>query len=437
MPVTGHLQTPHASSSASSAKRVKSRRVEIIPGRLYWISDSICPSGLEDSFYFCVDNDLTYTPYNKDFGPLHIGNIFKYCVEVDRLLQQRGQSSSTPVLYHYTRDCPRTRANSLLLMGSFQILMLKHTAEEALERFPIGIRSSVDEYVDAGFRPSSYRCTVLDCLRGLEYATKLGWFSLSSFDIKSYLHYETPENGDLNWVVPGKFIAFSTPDDRVDGRGYTAEAIAPILKRLGVKTVVRLNEPIYNEKHLHRHGIDHHDVYFDDGSCPSLPQVAKFLRIAESARGAIAVHCKAGLGRTGTMIGLYLMKHFRFPAPALIGWMRLCRPGMVLGPQQAYLCEMQDTMFADSPKSLPGHLVELESRMMLISRETRHKGKRAQSPQEIYRAQDHQGDRLLIARDEHRHMPPPRETRAKSSLVAKLPPQSRPTPSRTSTTFKR
>jgi cell division cycle 14 len=34
----------------------------------------------------------------------------------------------------------------------------------------------------------------------------------------------------------------------------------------------------------------------------------KVIESFESTDGAIAVHCKAGLGRTGTCIGCYIMK---------------------------------------------------------------------------------------------------------------------------------
>jgi len=39
------------------------------------------------------------------------------------------------------------------------------------------------------------------------------------------------------------------------------------------------------------------------------------------------------------------MKHFNFPADAFIGYIRIARPGSVLGPQQQFLCEIQNIMF--------------------------------------------------------------------------------------------
>ena len=49
------------------------------------------------------------------------------------------------------------------------------------------------------------------------------------------------------------------------------------------------------------------------------------------------VHCKAGLGRTGVLICCYMIKHFGFSAEEAMGYIRVCRPGSVIGPQQHYL----------------------------------------------------------------------------------------------------
>ena len=50
------------------------------------------------------------------------------------------------------------------------------------------------------------------------------------------------------------------------------------------------------------------------------------------------MHCRAGLGRTGTLIGLWLMRRAGFTARDAIAWLRIVRPGSVVGPQQEYLC---------------------------------------------------------------------------------------------------
>lgn len=64
---------------------------------------------------------------------------------------------------------------------------------------------------------------ILDCLRGLHYAMRLGWFDFKKFDLAEYEHYEKVENGDLNWMVPGKFVAFSSPYDKPkDDSGVTS-----------------------------------------------------------------------------------------------------------------------------------------------------------------------------------------------------------------------
>lgn len=79
-------------------------------------------------------------------------------------------------------------------------------------------------------------------------------------------------------------------------------------------------------------GFRHVELFFTDGTTPSDSIVDRFLDEAENEEGALAVHCKAGLGRTGSLIALYAMKHYGFPAAAFIGWIRLARPGSILGP---------------------------------------------------------------------------------------------------------
>ncbi len=106
-----------------------------------------------------------------------------------------------------------------------------------------------------------------------------------------------------------------------------------------------MNDKIYDRTIFTNNGIKHFDLFFEDGGVPSETIIKRFLDILETEEGAVAIHCKAGLGRTGTCIALYLMKHYHFSAQESIGWLRVCRPGSVIGIQQHFLHDIQFKMW--------------------------------------------------------------------------------------------
>lgn len=172
------------------------------------------------------------------------------------------------------------------------------------------------------------------------------------------------EQGDFNWITP-QFLAFASPQhlgDTVIAPGtpqYDAlpktlegvlrsrslpNAFRNVLAHFtarNVGLVVRLNSHLYPASYFTALGIQHLDMIFDDGTCPSLDTVRNFIDIAHRMitvrNQGVAVHCKAGLGRTGCLIGAYLIYRHGFTANEIIAFMRVMRPGMVVGPQQHWL----------------------------------------------------------------------------------------------------
>lgn len=206
---------------------------------------------------------LVYEPFNLDFGPLNLGKTWKYVSELQKLLSDIKYRTSH--LYHYTSLRPEKIANSAYLMCAYQVpsaikqvIVLGKTPEQAFKPFK---NINFVDFRDASYGDCSYKCTILDCIRGLHYAIKIGWFNYKTFDIKSYQHYERVENGDMNWIVPNKFIAFSSPAETAyDSEGmkqYTPLDYIPIFKKFNVKYVVRLNKKTYDAAGFTKNGIKH------------------------------------------------------------------------------------------------------------------------------------------------------------------------------------
>jgi cell division cycle 14 len=69
--------------------------------------------------------------------------------------------------------------------------------------------------------------------------------------LKDYEFFEKVQNGDLNWIIPGKFAAFSGPlaksRDQDGNRNFTPNDYIPIFKNLNIDSVIRLNNKVYDE----------------------------------------------------------------------------------------------------------------------------------------------------------------------------------------------
>ncbi|XP_040327035.1 dual specificity protein phosphatase CDC14A isoform X2 [Herpailurus yagouaroundi] len=320
---------------------------EFMKDRLYFATLRNRPKSTVNTHYFSIDEELVYENFYADFGPLNLAMVYRYCCKLNKKL--KSYSLSRKKIVHYTCFDQRKRANAAFLIGAYAVIYLKKTPEEAYRALLSGSNPPYLPFRDASFGNCTYNLTILDCLQGIRKGLQHGFFDFETFDVDEYEHYERVENGDFNWIVPGKFLAFSGPHPKSKiENGYplhAPEAYFPYFKKHNVTAVVRLNKKIYEAKRFTDAGFEHYDLFFIDGSTPSDNIVRRFLNICENTDGAIAVHCKAGLGRTGTLIACYVMKHYRFTHAEIIAWIRICRPGSIIGPQQHFLEEKQASLW--------------------------------------------------------------------------------------------
>ena len=119
------------------------------------------------------------------------------------------------------------------------------------------------------------------------------------------------------WVAP-RILAGKYPGAK---RDVEARVKVEALVGAGVRTFVDLTEEgeLLPYARFLPEGVEHHRVAVRDLSSPGAEQVRNALDLIEAGtrRGVVYVHCLGGCGRTGVVIGCYLVEQGSSPDDAL------------------------------------------------------------------------------------------------------------------------
>ena len=296
----------------------------------------------------------------RGHGPADIFHLIQFMEALDSEIISMRENGTRNLVFCATKR-PYDLTHAALMLGTYMILRLKYSVEDVASSF-IGLK--IEEYRNDS--SSSVSISILDCWLSVKRSKTLGWFKLPSYhapfrwgmiDRDAYHHYDNPLNADLHEVVPGKIVLFRGPkdlggadfQDRLDNGTFVCRDFSPayyagFFADLGVSTVVRLNSPHYDPRAFTDRGIDHFDLDFGGQPTPSPVAVSAFFKIVDGARGAVAVHGREGVGRAATLAALYLMRSHRFKAREAMAWLRIMRPGSVLGEQERYLVEVEHSV---------------------------------------------------------------------------------------------
>jgi atypical dual specificity phosphatase len=131
----------------------------------------------------------------------------------------------------------------------------------------------------------------------------------------------------FNWIIPGKLAGCPAP-----GVSAPIDYDLSLLSRVGITRLITLTEEDLDQEALHRHELKNTHLPIIDREAPSIGQTHMLLVRMQNCIAAgdiLAVHCKAGLGRTGTILAAWLIRDGGLSAEGAMARLRRIEPGFI------------------------------------------------------------------------------------------------------------
>lgn len=181
---------------------------------------------------FSIDATLVYWNFFLDFGPLNLGQLYRFTTQLNDKLKRSQNTTVTssgerPYVLFYSSTSPAKRANAIYLICAWQVLELRRTPEQAFYGFSYQLHgtkgptstgniptsasrcslpppspltkvgqdtiSPLPPWHDASPVVCTYRLNLMHCLQGLKKAKEFGFFDFTRFNVEEYEHFEQVE----------------------------------------------------------------------------------------------------------------------------------------------------------------------------------------------------------------------------------------------------
>lgn len=105
-----------------------SRATEVIKDRVYYIVVRAHPRPRSDIHFFTIDDTLVYWNFFLDFGPLNLGQTFRFCQILNHALKSKEHANKR--IYYYSSAHAHKRTNAAWLCSAYRMMYMGLTPEQ-------------------------------------------------------------------------------------------------------------------------------------------------------------------------------------------------------------------------------------------------------------------------------------------------------------------